>query len=407
MRILDGVGFMMPGRTAVVFCLVCFAPPVHGQDTPPRPEAPVTVSRAPLWGDAPRWRVAAEPSVVIGEAFGPVELHDVSDALRLPDGRIVVANDGSKELLAFSAAGEPLWAVGREGQGPKEFGRVMDLALRGDEILVWDTRNVRLARLSFDGEILGTTTFAHPEGSAASRYRLAGVLTDSTVLLHRYWFAIPAPGPAGAVFEGSPNLIYGMDGRIVESFGISGVEQYRDTGQLGPTLLWHRRTRHGVHGGRLYTGDGATWEVDVYGAGGELEGVVRLEREREPVSDAEREAFIERMIASLPEDFPAHARQEGIARLRASKVPDRKPAYGDIVVDRLGHVWLQEYRHLREYALPGPRRWTVLDPSGRWLGDLVLPDIEVRDIGPDWVLGWRLDPVGVEQVVLHRLDRGG
>ena len=54
------------------------------------------------------WTVAAEPDVTIGtrDGSGAFQLYRVRDATRLADGRIVVANGGSNELLVFSADGD-------------------------------------------------------------------------------------------------------------------------------------------------------------------------------------------------------------------------------------------------------------------------------------------------------------
>lgn len=72
------------------------------------------------------WRIGAEPSVTIGsvEADDDFQLHRVDDALKLADGRLVVANGGSHQLLVFDEAGDYLAAWGQEGEGPGDFGGV-------------------------------------------------------------------------------------------------------------------------------------------------------------------------------------------------------------------------------------------------------------------------------------------
>ena len=72
------------------------------------------------------WRVDSEPLVSIGTSAAAPEfqLHKVEDATRLADGRIVVANGGSKELLVFDATGQYLESWGGQGEGPGEFAAV-------------------------------------------------------------------------------------------------------------------------------------------------------------------------------------------------------------------------------------------------------------------------------------------
>ena len=60
-----------------------------------------------LWREAVGWRLSDEPLVDIGvlEGESVYQLHQVRGALRLSDGRIVVANAGTEELRYFDASG--------------------------------------------------------------------------------------------------------------------------------------------------------------------------------------------------------------------------------------------------------------------------------------------------------------
>ncbi len=65
------------------------------------------------------WRIGSEPVVSIGEVLGeePYLLDLVSDAIVLPDGRVVVANTGTNELRVYDAAGVHMATWGRKGEG--------------------------------------------------------------------------------------------------------------------------------------------------------------------------------------------------------------------------------------------------------------------------------------------------
>ena len=68
------------------------------------------------------WRVGAQPALSIGEVDGPDPyLLDISDVLRLPDGRIIVADRASRELRAFDTLRVHLATWGGSGEGPGEF----------------------------------------------------------------------------------------------------------------------------------------------------------------------------------------------------------------------------------------------------------------------------------------------
>jgi len=68
----------------------------------------VIVENAVIPGpDALGWRIADSPAVVIGSAEGEADdvLHNVSGALRLPDGRIVIADTEHPEYRVYGADG--------------------------------------------------------------------------------------------------------------------------------------------------------------------------------------------------------------------------------------------------------------------------------------------------------------
>ncbi len=83
--------------------------------------------------------------------------------------------------------------------------------------------------------------------------------------------------------------------------------------------------------------------------------------------------------------------------------PDFIPAYRSLLVDTEDHLWVEQYRTGWEQE----RRWWVFDPAGRWLGEPTVPtDLDIREVGPDYILGVRRDAGDVEQVVMYELIRG-
>ena len=66
------------------------------------------------------WTVSPEPLISIGtpEGDSTFQLPDrVSDATRLPDGSVVVANGGSPRAAGLRRGGEPSRFMGRQGRG--------------------------------------------------------------------------------------------------------------------------------------------------------------------------------------------------------------------------------------------------------------------------------------------------
>jgi hypothetical protein len=91
------------------------------------------------------------------------------------------------------------------------------------------------------------------------------------------------------------------------------------------------------------------------------------------------------------------------SRLKGMICPEQISAYQSLLVDTEDHLWVEQYRTPWE----DQRRWWVFDPTGRWLGEPPVPtDLDIREVGRDYVLGVRRDDTDVEQVVMYALRRG-
>jgi 6-bladed beta-propeller len=79
------------------------------------------------------WITEKPPIVTIGNTA--TDLFDVHAALPLSDGRIVVANGGSNEILIFDGDGSLLHRSGGNGNGPGEFFALSFLSVGRDDSL--------------------------------------------------------------------------------------------------------------------------------------------------------------------------------------------------------------------------------------------------------------------------------
>ncbi len=101
-----------------------------------------------------QWELSAEPETEIGVVAGDpeYELFDAASSLLLSDGRIVVANAGSRQIRYFAPDGVFLKQVGGAGGGPGEFRDLRRLyADEGDTVLALDAAGRRLAVFDPDG----------------------------------------------------------------------------------------------------------------------------------------------------------------------------------------------------------------------------------------------------------------
>lgn len=374
---------------------------VRGLPSTTRDSAGVTIveNARPAPGSRLDWRVADVPAVSIGTQEGDESdmLFLVSDATRLADGRIVVANAGSSELRIFSADGRYLAAWGGQGEGPGEFsGYTPDKVSRwpGDSIAGEDMFSAQLHVFDGDGNHGRTVTL--PDGY----HSLLGVMPDGTVLVKPSTVFGLAFG-AGPLARSDQDFAFLLpSGEVSASLGPQpGEEWFVSTS--APAATPHpfgRSTIAAVWGDLAIVSPTDRYELRAYTSDGTLARIVRRDHELTRPTQADVDAWIEGRLAELPEE-----RRERYQAQTGMMTPvEFFPAFGDVKSDPAGYLWVQEYN------LPGQDQnlWTVFDPSGRVLGQVDLPaDLDVYEIGVDYVLGAYRDELSVERVQLWPLNR--
>jgi len=143
----------------------------------------------------------------------------------------------------------------------------------------------------------------------------------------------------------------------------------------------------------LYRGSGDSYEIQVFGKEGAFERIIRRPIPNPPVTERDKARHRKDWLENNSE----------WARRRADELeyPQTKPAYGTVVVDALGNVWVAEYSRGHNDR---SRTWTVFDSDGRMLGDVALKeDGRITEIGADYLMGVWYTELGVEQVRVYRL----
>lgn len=133
----------------------------------------VVTSARPAWEGGGAWSVSERPTPEIGTALGDeaYALYSARAAVRLPDGRIAVANGGTLQVRVYDADGRHLQDIGGPGDGPGEFRSLRSglwLAL-GDSIVTYDFRLSRLTLFDLEGR-LGRTITLRPDGEARQAF---------------------------------------------------------------------------------------------------------------------------------------------------------------------------------------------------------------------------------------------
>ena len=298
------------------------------------------------------WRIGPQPVVSIGGGEGgdATMFSDATDATILRDGRIVVADRGTSELRVFDRSGTHVATWGGQGWGG---GRFTDLfrvePFPGDSIVAWSWRQGSMQVLDSEG---GFGRILRPEREAVN------------LLLQRY-FLVQA--------RKDPHAIFGRS---------LAVELWGDLLVVSPT---------------------DRYEIRAFANDGTLARIVRRDHRPRRPSRAQVDAYVEAQAARTP-GGTTEDRAKLRAHNRSAPVADHLPAFGTVMSDALGHLWVEEYAAPGE-EMPGAL-WTVFDPEGHVLGYVATPPgLRIHEIGGDYILGRVEDDFGVESIQVWPLER--
>ncbi len=367
----------------------------------------IVENRLPAW-QGRGWEVGPEPLLDLGsaDAAAAYRFENVIDAGRLPDGTLVVADAGRNQLLYYDAAGGHLATAGGPGGGPGEFGRLGAMQIIGDSVVAFDLRRGRVSIFDDDGVHVATVVLdpTSDDRHPIHTYNLVGVPGRSLVVSPwAYMPGAPGAGGVGAYWDSAANLVYGLDGALLDTVGFSRAEmEVSARGASGRPF--GARTFVAASGGRLYSGDGKRYEIRVRDRDGRLERIIRRPTDPRPVTAGDRDRLIAHHVRNAGFDSPDDPRAAGLrAMLDAASLPETMPAFQRMLVDEPGNLWVAAYRPPWDR---GVREWSVFDPTGRWLGDVVLPErFRLLHVGRESVIGvWR-DSLDVQHLRVLALER--
>ena len=370
-------------------------------------------SQAPLWGEGDGWTLSDEPVVTIGLEEGPEEyaLHQVAGALRLPTGRILIANNGTDELRYYDSSGVYLYSVGRDGYGPGEFKRMRGIWLFRDSLVIHDSGQDRVSVFTASGEYERTMMLDREPGSLNPA--TIGVFSDGSILARAGVMDRSRSDTTGMRFERTNAVYrrYSLDGSVLNTLGVflwtealietrdSRVDAVTGVGYSSAVAASPPFGRHAstiASGHYMYHASSDSYEIQVYSKDGTLERLIRRPIPNAPVTAADRNEFREHSVGDDPR-FQSWAR----SRVDELVYPDTKPAYGTVKVDAVGNIWVADFSLGNDDASVN---WTVFACDGRMLGVIrIPPGGRIHEIGREHLLGmWRTE-LDVEQVRMYRL----
>ena len=373
-----------------------------------RDSAGVTIisNESPAWSDGDGWRVAETPVVDIGVVSGDAayELFRPLGALRLSDGRIVVANAGTSELRYYDERGKHLGSSGGRGGGPGEFFAMSWFARTDDDsVVVYDRRSRRVSLFDPDGRY--HSSVALPGGDFPS---VQGRLSDGSYLAR----VVPRrardapPEPLGRGRDSLSFLRYGPDGEFLDTLGVflrrikHGLAfEFMGRSRRGAmTIPFTPSTVLAVAGSKVIVGTSTSYQISQFTPDGVLIRLIRKRHSRLPVEPSDVDSFLDSLRAQYATGGPEA--KTHVKMNEETPPADSMPAFDDLIVDREGNLWVSASRHHGDPSV----RWDVFDTAGIWLGVVPGPDgFRVTDIGSDYLLGLWKDDLEVEHALLYEL----
>jgi hypothetical protein len=365
---------------------------------------------ASAWGTEQRWTLGTEPTIDLGEPEQPFV--GVPAVVRLSDGRIVVADGSQQQIKYFDPSGKLLITVGGRGGEDGQF-HALGWIGRGaaDTLVAYDFVARRLTLFDAQGRFVRSAAVvpADPEALAEP----LATFSDGSVLFRLTTSLKPFPGKAGQVVRDSAAYMrFALDGTPTAALGrfpqgeVFGV-QIRPAGPLSPfPVPFGLQTVAALRADTMLIGTGSRFEIASIGPDGTPLALLRASIARESVTPEEAKAFTAAAVTRLKTGVKRLQTTLDSSVIRAvekAPFPSQKPAFGQLLVDQTGALWLSAPLNPPASA----STWTVFAPDGTWLGTVTTPEgLLVDEIGTDYVLGMYRQRHGQERVRSYPLTRG-
>ena len=362
----------------------------------------IVTSRSPAWSGSDAWTVSNRPTVTIGELDGPLEFTfgDVVAAGTLSDGRIFVGDSQAHTIRIFSAEGDYLGSMGREGEGPGELQWFLTVSpYRADSLWVYDYAQSTVS--IFGPDLTFVRRFRNPV--PVGNYWVVSSFSDGRFLLYSPGSGDLDGGGPGIFPDSSAIVVSAPDGSAADTIGAFQTTM-RNLGPDGrPLPVFLQASGAALSSGtRVVVHEGIAFQYSELDSDGTVRRIVRKDHSVTPVTADVIAAFGEHYV-----EWVGSGAEANMARIRRSleegHYPERLPATGyEVLDDALGNTWVSAYH------FPGrpAESWEVFDPDGVWLGTVTTPpSLEVKEIGLDRLIGVATDDFDVPYVQVHRLDR--
>lgn len=345
-----------------------------------------------------RWGMRAVPEFTTGETEGgaEIELFRVNGVRRMGDGRLLIA-DGGTRLLLVDPRTRAVRTFGRKGRGPGEFEMIAGVWRGpGDSLYVYDLNLARVTPFSPSAGFGSPRAF--PPVTKDGFVQLTGRFPDGT-FLGSAMKGYGGRSPEGVQDDSLTVLRVGPDTamRTIARLPFSRSWVHRE----GPNTMvmavpFEGRGMATAWGDGYLLGDAGRYELRRYGPGGRLEMVIRRAVTPAPVTGADVERTIATQVAAGTDEALVRRIFAGMP------IPRHFPVVGRILPTADGGLWVQDHPGGDEQA---PATWTMFARDGSITGRVTMPaGARVFDVMGDRVAAVVEDEDEVQRVTVYRLE---
>lgn len=342
-------------------------------------------------------------------------VHQLVDALRLSDGRIVIAQRSTSDVRYYSSSGEHLRTSGQEGDGPGEFRRILAMIRAPGDTIVVLSASPGITWLSPTGDYVRSSRVV-PWGRDRHPCRIAG--SDWLGFEDASWVTVfdDNLGIGGCPpLESGVRRVSGLVERMdlgAEVFDTLGV--FPSTERNGASFrVFGRNLVVAAGPTALLAADSGGDSIVVVDMGGAVVRAMPIPFAARPVPESAK-GVKERPPVNVPPGVP---KPPGIDA--PYEYPESYPRLARLLWDRSGYVWVMKYPELAEplasyrlslvhaFLVPeGGAEWAVLDEHGSVVAQVTTPrGFFPLEVGESYVLGVSMDDYDVQAVQVYELRR--